>query len=67
MNLYVWHFNGAKEYCEQLFKNLLGIREGSVENEDLCVILKRYAQRDFYNLAFPQPGDTKARWGFVRY
>lgn len=66
MILYIWHFNGAIDYSDTLFSNLISYRGGSVENKDLCVILKRYAKQDFYNLAFPNhPPETKTRWEYV--
>lgn len=67
MILYVWHFNGALEYCDQLFNNLISDKGGITENNDVLVILKRYAKRDFYNFAFPNhPPETKTRWEYVR-
>ena len=65
MILYVWHHNGAIDYSDSLFSNLLSYRGGSVENNDICVILKRYAKRDFYNLKFPNPPEDKTRWEYV--
>lgn len=67
MNLYVWHFSGALDYCDTLFYNLTSYQGGIVENKDICVIFKRYAKRDFYNLAFPNhPPETKTRWEYMR-
>ena len=66
-NLYVWHFNGVIDYSDDLFHNYTSYNNGIVENNDIVVILKRYALRDFYNLAFPNhPPETKTRFEFVR-
>lgn len=65
MDLYVWHHNGTEQYCETLFRNL--VSDGAVENKDICVILKRYAKRDFYNLKFPNPPDDTTRWEYVSH
>lgn len=63
MDLYVWHYHGPARYGETLFRNL--VAEGAIEQTDICVLLPRYPSRDFYNLAFPQPGDTTTRWEYV--
>lgn len=63
MELYIRHFKGTERYGEILFRNLLS--EGVIENKDICVILKRYPKRDFYNLRFPNPPDDTTQWEYV--
>lgn len=65
MILIVRHLNGTERYSGRLFRNLVSDKEGLIENRDICVILKRYPKRDFYNLAFPDPGDTTTIWEYV--
>ena len=66
-DLYVWHNNGVIDYSDELFYSLTSYKGGIVENNDVLVILKRYAQRDFYNFAFPNhPPETITRFEYVR-